>query len=63
MMMQHRERRDHEDDVREHVQDLVDHAAAVAGREADEHARSRRRSPPPSDADEEAARRPWTNCA
>ena len=32
---QDRERRDHEHDVREHVQDVVDPAAAVAGREAD----------------------------
>ena len=35
---QQRERRDDEDDVRQHVQHVVDEAAAVAGREADDHA-------------------------
>ena len=38
---QERERRDDEDDVREHVQHLVDDAAPVAGGEADDHADDR----------------------
>ena len=39
---EHRERRQHEHDVGEHVEHLVDEPAAVAGDEADRHADDRR---------------------
>ena len=49
---QDRQRRDHEHDVREHVQDVVDPAAAVAGGEADGGAEEPG-DPAADDADEE----------
>ena len=50
---QERERRDHEHDVREHVQELVDDPAAVAGGEADERP-EQPGEPAAEDADDEA---------
>ena len=52
-----RERRDDEDDVREHVQDVVDPAAPIAGGEADRGAEEPG-DPAADDADEEGGSQP-----
>ncbi len=51
---QHDEGRQHEHDVGDHVEDLVDEAAAIAGDEPDRHA-EQRGDPAAEQADEEAS--------